>query len=117
MNIQAFYRLIILSGGLVLLSMLPVNAQGNNSAVGRHDVETDFYFTEGMKFYILGKYDTALENFEKAADLKKKNAGIQHKIADCHRKLKKFARAESFARNAVKLNETNKYHYERGAQI
>ena len=117
MNIQAFYRLVILSGGLVLLSLLPVNAQGDKSSVGRKDVETDFYFTEGMKFYILGKYDTALEHFEKAADIKKKNAGIQYKIATCYLKLKDFSKAERHAENAVKLNEINKYHYELLAEI
>lgn len=112
MNIQAFYRLMVLSGGLVLLSLFHVQAQGDNPLVGRKDVEADFYFTEGMKFYILGKYDTALENFEKAADIKKDNGGIQHKIAECYFKLKKYPQATKFAQNAVKLNEANKYHYE-----
>ncbi|WP_299459083.1 tetratricopeptide repeat protein [uncultured Microscilla sp.] len=117
MNIQAFYKLIALSMALLLLSLRQVSAQGGKSSVGRKDVETDFYFTEGMKFYILGKYDTALENFEKAADIKTKNAGIQYKIATCHFKLKQLGKAENHAQSALKFDENNKYHYELLAEI
>jgi len=116
MNIKAFYKLLVCAGVFTLLSYEFSQAQGEPK-VGRKDVETDFYFTDGMKYFILGKYDSALENFEKAAEIKEKNAGIQHKIAECYFKLKQFSRAESFAQNAVKLNESNKYHYELLASI
>lgn len=117
MNIQAFYRLVVLGTALMLLSLCQLNAQGKKPSVERKDVETDFYFTEGMKFYILGKYDTALENFEKAADIKTKNAGIQYKIATCHFKLKQLSKAEKHAQNALKFDALNKYHYELLAEI
>lgn len=116
MNIQAFYKLLVFVGGFTFLSVGLLQAQGEPK-IGRKDVETDFYFSDGMKYFILGKYDTALENFEKAAEIKEKNAGIQHKIAECHLKLKQFSQAESFAQNAVKFNANNKYHYELLAKI
>jgi len=116
MNIKLFYKLLVCAGIFILLSYEFSQAQGEPK-VGRKDVETDFYFTDGMKYFILGKYDSALENFEKSAEIKENNAGIQHKISECYFKLKQFAQAESFAQNAVKLNASNKYHYELLASI
>ena len=116
MNIKVLYKLLVCAGMFTLLSYEFVRAQ-EVPKVGRKDVETDFYFTDGMKYFILGKYDSALENFEKAAEIKEKNAGIQHKIAECHFKLKQFDQAESAAQNAIKYNATNKYHYDLLADV
>ena len=88
----------------------------NDKQKGIKASENEAFFTEGVKFYILGEFQKALDIFEKCksdnkdADDKDK-ATIYFKIAECYVRLGKFDKAISPAEKAIDLYPKNQYYY------
>lgn len=76
-----------------------------------NSLEAEFYFVDGMKYFVLQEYPKALENFQKALVLSPGNAGISHKIAEAYLNSKNTAQAEVYARKALELDKENKYNF------
>jgi len=94
----------------------PVLAQKNR----RHKDEThrqselaqaEYYFTEGMKYYLLDNYTKAIDYFRKSLEINTENAGTNYAIAQAMGKTKNFQEAIPYAEKALKLTNTNKYYY------
>jgi tetratricopeptide (TPR) repeat protein len=73
--------------------------------------EAEYYFSEGMKFFILEDYEKAIEQFQKALVLSGGNAGINYKIAETYLRLKNLPQAEMYAEAAIENGGNNKYYY------
>ncbi len=88
----------------------------NDKQKGIKASENEAAFTEGVKFYILGEFQKALDIFEKCkSDNKdsddKDKATIYFKIAECYVRLGKFDKAISPAEKAINLYPKNQYYY------
>jgi tetratricopeptide (TPR) repeat protein len=76
--------------------------------------ESEFYFTDGEKYFILEDYAKALLYYQKALEATPDNATIYYRIADV---LAKGGRADDLTRaslsieQALKLEKGNKYFY------
>ena len=95
---------------------LPASAQKNR----RHKDEThrqselaqaEYYFTEGMKYYLLDNYTKAIDYFQKSLEINPENAGSNYAIAQSMAKTRNFQQAIPYAEKAVKLQESNKYYF------
>lgn len=98
------------------LVCLPASAQKNR----RHKDEThrqselaqaEYYFTEGMKYYLLDNYTKAIDYFQKSLEIEPDNAGSNYAIAQSMAKTRSFQQAIPYAEKAAKLNTSNKYYY------
>lgn len=82
--------------------------------------ESEFYFTEGEKYFILEDYSKALLFYQKALEISPENATIHYKIAEV---LSRSNRSEDQVRaslsidTALKLEKENKYFYLLAATI
>ncbi len=73
--------------------------------------QAEYYFTEGMKYYLLDNYTKAVDYFQKSLEINAENAGSNYAIAQSMAKTKNFQQAIPYAEKAVKLSNTNKYYY------
>ncbi|HYG39208.1 MAG TPA: tetratricopeptide repeat protein [Cytophagales bacterium] len=73
--------------------------------------EGEFYFAEGMKFYILEDYPKAMVNFSKVLEINPDNAANHFIIAEVLEKEKKYSEALFHALKALELEDKNKYYY------
>jgi len=89
-----------------------------NKSPGQEELQqSENYFIDGMKYCMLELYAKALQKFEKAHELNPENAAINYKIADLLAEDNKYFNALPYAKNAVSLNDQNKYYYELLAEI
>lgn len=82
--------------------------------------ESEFYFTEAEKFFILEDYAKALVYYQKALDILPENATIHYKIAEVLSRGEKpddLIRASLSIEQALKFERKNKYFYLLGAGI
>ncbi len=109
------FRIVGLFLSLCVFS-IPVSAQKNR----RHKDEThrqselaqaEYYFTEGMKYYLLDNYTKAIDYFQKSLEINPENAGSNYAIAQAMAKTRNFQQSIPYAEKAVKLNGSNKYYY------
>jgi tetratricopeptide (TPR) repeat protein len=76
--------------------------------------ESESFFTEGEKFFILEDYAKALLYFLRANELNPANSAIAYKIAEVLIKSGKdedFKKAEVYIEQALRLEKKNKYYY------
>jgi tetratricopeptide (TPR) repeat protein len=78
---------------------------------GLKSAEQEALFTEGVKLYILGEYQKALDIFDKCKADNKDNAAVHFKIAECLVRLGKYEKAVSPAERAITLSPKNQYYY------
>jgi tetratricopeptide (TPR) repeat protein len=83
----------------------------NNVQKQRNLSQAEYYFAEGMKFYVLENYPKAIDQFQKALESNPDNAGANYTMADAQAKAGNTSQAVSFAEKAIKLNDGNKYFY------
>ncbi len=110
---------------LTFLLALPVFAQKKkkgpeDAAAGLKLRESEFYFTEGEKFYILEDYAKALIYYQRAIESNPENGTIHYKIAEVLARSNKpedVAKAALSVERAIKLDPTNKYFYLSAATI
>ncbi|MGB3848338.1 MAG: tetratricopeptide repeat protein [Tunicatimonas sp.] len=107
---------VVLSAVLLLLTTVGV-AQEKSTKAERKAREAAFYFTEGVKYYILDDMEKALVLFEKALESDAENAAAHFKIASILAEQGQLADALSHAGTAVRMAPDNKYYYLTKAQI
>lgn len=83
----------------------------NRTSGGVSSQEGEFFFTEGMKHYILEDYDKAMANFSKVLDIQPNNAANHFIIAQVLEKEKKYSEALFHSLKALELDNQNKYYY------
>jgi tetratricopeptide (TPR) repeat protein len=109
---------------LFALSMLDINTAiaqksrkkakeniANNVQKQRNLSQAEYYFAEGMKFYVLENYPKAIDQFQKALEVNPDNAGANYTMADAHAKAGNIPQAITYAEKAIKLSDSNKYFY------
>lgn len=76
--------------------------------------ESEFYFTEGEKYFILEDYAKALLYYQKSLEVDANNATVHYKIAEVLSRSNRqddMLKAAISIENALKLEEHNKYFY------
>ena len=71
----------------------------------------EYAFAEGMKNYILGKHQDALNYFEESKKLNGDNAALNYITGKIYYEKEKLDLALQYASKAVKLDGKNKYYY------
>ncbi|MGB3616995.1 MAG: tetratricopeptide repeat protein [Catalinimonas sp.] len=79
--------------------------------------ESEEYFMEGMKQYMLGRYDRAFDQYEKALKLTPENAALHYVSAESLVRLGQFDEATRRAGRALELDDDNAYYYLLLAQL
>jgi len=109
---------------LAALAGQPVLAQKKKktepTAITTRQRESEFYFTEGEKYFILEDYSKALIYYQRAIESFPENATAFYKVADIlsrSQKQEDVVRASASIENAIKLDPSNKYFYLLGANI
>ena len=103
--------LIILLGG-------PISyGQEKSTKAERKAREAAFYFTEGVKYYILEDMDKAMALFEKSLESDADNAAAHFKIASILTEQGELNEALSHANTALEMVSDNKYYYLTKAEI
>lgn len=93
---------------------------GEPHSEGLRQRESEFYFTEGEKYFILEDYSKALVFFQKSLEITPNNATIYYKIAEVlaqSNKPEDQSRAMLSIENALRLEKHNKYFYLLAANI
>ena len=106
-----------ISGFILLLFATVGMAQEKSTKAERKEREAAFYFTEGVKYYILDDMEKALVLFEKALESDAENAAAHFKIASILAEQGQLADALGHAGTAVRMAPDNKYYYLTKAQI
>lgn len=73
--------------------------------------ESEYYFVEGMKYYVIDDYSKALENFNRALVLSNGAPSISYKIAETYFQMNNYDQAEFHAEEALEKDKSNKYFF------
>lgn len=122
---RTFYlnTLFTISLGCFILISFQGNAQFNNKPQsGEENLEKDerkatYYFTEGVKYFILEDFEKAQKLFEKSLEYDKNNPAAHYKIAKILTEKKELNQALHHAQQALELNDENQYYYLINAEI
>ena len=124
-NIRILRAGFLCSALLTILLTTPLVAQKKKKSVddspaGLKIRESEFYFTEGEKFFILEDYAKALIYYQRAIEANPDNGTIHYKVADV---LSRSSKAEDLQKAAIsietalKLDPSNKFFYLSAATI
>jgi tetratricopeptide (TPR) repeat protein len=83
----------------------------------QNDRLAEEYFVEGNKEYILGRYDKALEWFERAYKLQPKNGAVNFKLAESYAQQNDTDKALELSIVAMEADPQNKYYAMLVAQL
>ncbi len=73
--------------------------------------QSEFYFIEGEKFFLIEDFPKALEMFSRTLDINPLNAAAHYKIAEIHMKNGELIKALPHAMQTLEINPDNKYYY------
>lgn len=73
--------------------------------------EAEYYFLEGMKYYLIDDLGSAMNYFKKALQFAPDNAGIYYKMAETAYYLGNSNEAILYAGKSLSLNKANKFSY------
>lgn len=79
--------------------------------------EAEYFFSDGMKEFILENYGKANTSFFKSLDANPTSAATHYMIAQIYNKQRNWYKALDFGQKAIKFNDQNKYYYELVAGI
>ena len=107
--------------GVILLLIVLFGGKGygqeKSTKAERKQREAAFYFTEGVKYFILEDMDKALMLFEKALESDAENAAAHFKIASILAERGELDEALDHANKALDMVADNKYYYLTKAEI
>lgn len=121
-KLRSKYLLLLLVLGIIL-GPGNIYAQKKNKSSGKSDraerkiQEATFYFTEGVKYYILEDMAKALALFEKSLEVDPENAAAHYKIAKILMGKGDLNNALVHAARALELGPENKYYYLANAEV
>lgn len=84
------------------------------------DAESESYFTEGMKYFILEDYTKALGAFQRVSEINPDEPVVYYKMAEVYSKstnAEDLARAATHIEKAIRLDKKNEYFYLLAAEI
>ncbi len=81
------------------------------------DRQAEEYFVEGNKEYLLGRFDKAMDWFEKAYKLNPKNGGVNFKLAETYMQQNDADKALELSIVAMEADPENKYYAMLVAQL
>lgn len=102
---------------LLLFLFLPgtLLAQRRNAREGEKGAvdgsQAEYYFAEGMKYYLLESYPKALDLFRRSLEVEPEKAGVNYAMASALSRLDRAPEAIPYAEKAVRLDESNKFNY------
>ena len=73
--------------------------------------QSEFYFIEGEKFFLIEDFPKALEMFSRTLDINPSNAAAHYKIAEIYMKSGELIKALPHAMQTLEINPENKYYY------
>lgn len=79
--------------------------------------QSDFYFIEGEKFFLIEDYAKALDMFNRSLEINDRNSAAHYKIAEIYMLDEKFLDALPHALKAKELDPDNKYYYILNAKL
>jgi len=79
--------------------------------------ETEYFFAEGEKYFILEDYAKAVVSFQKALDIDPDNAAIYYKLAQIYSGSDDNNKALIYINKAIELDPTNKFYYLLAAEL
>lgn len=105
--------------GVILCLFLTTSgyAQKRKSRAERKVREATYYFTEGVKYYILEDMEKALALFEKSLESDPNNDAAHFKIADILSRQGVLDQALYHANQSIELSPDNKYYYLTKAEV
>ncbi len=106
---------ILVAGLAVFLSCARKNLTEQSAAVGLEKKEEkllafEHFYTDGIKYYILGSYADALANFEKAYQVNPESAALNYMLGKLALAKNEDAKAIAYAAKASKTEPKNKYY-------
>ncbi|HEX9651662.1 MAG TPA: tetratricopeptide repeat protein [Cyclobacteriaceae bacterium] len=97
---------------LVIISLESSLAQRNEPGEDQNkEWRTEYFFTEGEKFYLLEDYAKSLESFQKAYDLSPNNPAVNYKLAQISAKAEDNSKALFYINKSITGSPENKYYY------
>jgi tetratricopeptide (TPR) repeat protein len=114
---KKYFTFLLYTPLLVNLTFSTALAQKKNPEAETKKSQAEYYFTEGMKYFILESYAKSTDFFQRSLELNPESGGTHYAMASALSKLNKFDEALRFAEKALKLDENNKYYYILTAQI
>lgn len=112
---------------LALLLQLQAHAQRDRrkrpeqeSNQKARDAESESYFTEGMKYFILEDYTKALGAFQRVSEINPDEPAVYYKLAEVYSKstnAEDLSRAAINIEKAIRLEKKNEYFYLLAADI
>jgi len=79
--------------------------------------QSEYYLSEGEKYYILEDYSKAFVLFQKALEYDNNNATAYYKIGQIYSNNKEYDKALEYSKKAIGLDPKNKYYYLLAAEI
>ena len=105
----------------LIFSSGEIHAQWNlfkkDKRSGEKSVETESYFIEAEKYFILEDYSKALVLFQKALEIEPDNSAIHYKLAETFFKSEDYDTAINHIKEALELEQNNKFYYLLAAEI
>ena len=79
--------------------------------------QSDFYFIEAEKFYLIEDYAKALDMFNRSLEINDKNGAAHYKIAEIYVQDERYLEALPHALKAKEFDPDNKYYYILNARL
>ncbi|MGB3467081.1 MAG: tetratricopeptide repeat protein [Cyclobacteriaceae bacterium] len=79
--------------------------------------QSDFYFIEAEKFFLIEDYSKALDMFNRSLEINDRNSAAHYKIAEIYLLDEKYLDALPHALKAKELDPNNKYYYILNAKL
>ncbi len=113
---------------LLTIGSFDLQAQGKNkkkkgkdsvpNEISENDrFQSEYYFVEGEKFFMLEDYAKAYELFSLSNDIDPKNPGVHYKMAQILAESGDFEKALEHANETIALDSQNKYYFLLTAEI
>ena len=106
-NIFPTFVIILITSSLCFSQKRDSNAKKKGELTVSQLQEAEFYFTEGMKYYMMEDYEKAIPSYQKALEITPENGGIFYALSNNYQKLKDEDKAIIFAEKAVQQDPEN----------
>ena len=81
-------------------------------ALQRYPDNWELYLLEGIEYFSLGKYERAIESFEKSGQMDPPFCDEKYLLASCYKKLEKFKEAYQVYLEIAEIHRKNGYDVE-----
>lgn len=115
------FRFLMMLLAIILLhqeSYGQKNVKKKNKVLSEEEIyQSDFYFIEAEKFYLIEDFAKALDMFSRSLEINNQNSAAHYKIAEIYMLDDKFLDALPHALKAIEIDPDNKYYYLLNAKL